>query len=45
MALNRRPQALVNAFKNYHVPQGGVSDRSIVHDLPCFPYDSSSIQY
>jgi hypothetical protein len=41
--LNRRVQALMNAFKNYPVPQGGLSDRSTVHDLPCFPYDSSSI--
>ncbi|WJX95748.1 histone acetyltransferase [Trifolium repens] len=41
--LNPCLPALVNAFKNYDVAQGELFYRSIVHDLSCFPYYSSSI--
>ncbi|XP_045818200.1 histone acetyltransferase HAC1-like [Trifolium pratense] len=41
--LNQHLQSLMDASKNYPMPEGGLSDRSIVHDLPCFPDDGSSI--
>ncbi|GAU46737.1 hypothetical protein TSUD_285970, partial [Trifolium subterraneum] len=41
--LNQHLQPLMNASMNYPMPEGGLSDRSFVHDLPCFPDDGSSI--